>query len=101
MLLLVLFSKRQHRRDYCHGRAGTCEHDLDEHAPVHDSPPDREAKTLVAVGEDDLLTPPHLAEEMAAAIPGAHLVRFAGSGHLPSMEVPEAVNAAMRDWLAD
>ena len=57
------------------------------------------AKTLVAVGEDDLLTPPHLAEEMAAAIPGAHLVRFAGSGHLPSMEAPAAVNAAMRDWL--
>jgi len=59
------------------------------------------AKTLVAVGEDDLLTPPHLAEDMAAAIPGARLVRFAGSGHLPSMEVPEAVNAALRDWLAD
>jgi pimeloyl-ACP methyl ester carboxylesterase len=59
------------------------------------------AKTLVAVGEDDLLTPPHLAEEMAAAIPGAHLVRFPGSGHLPSMEVPDAVIAAMRDWLAE
>ena len=59
------------------------------------------AKALVAVGEDDLLTPPHLAEEMAAAIPGAKLARFEGSGHLPSMEVPEAVNAAMRDWLAD
>jgi pimeloyl-ACP methyl ester carboxylesterase len=69
-----------------------------------DSRPDLPAirvKTLVAVGEDDLLTPPHLAEEMAAAIPGAKLARFEGSGHLPSMEVPEAVNAAMRDWLAD
>ncbi|MEY3731220.1 MAG: hypothetical protein RLZZ57_1976 [Pseudomonadota bacterium] len=59
------------------------------------------AKALVAVGEDDLLTPPHLAEEMAAAIPGAKLARFANSGHLPSMEVPEAVNAAMAEWLAD
>jgi pimeloyl-ACP methyl ester carboxylesterase len=47
------------------------------------------------------MTPPHLAEEMAAAIPGARLVHFAGSGHLPSMEVPEAVNAAMAEWLAD
>jgi pimeloyl-ACP methyl ester carboxylesterase len=56
---------------------------------------------LVAVGEDDVMTPPYLAEEMANAIPGARLVRFAGSGHLPSMEVPEAVNAAIRDWLAD
>jgi pimeloyl-ACP methyl ester carboxylesterase len=59
------------------------------------------AKTLVAVGEDDVMTPPYLAEEMASAIPGARLVRFADSGHLPSMEVPEAVNAAMAAWLAD
>ncbi len=58
------------------------------------------AKTLVAVGEDDLMTPPYLAEEIAAAIPGARLVRFTGSGHLPSMEVPEAVNATMAEWLA-
>ena len=42
-----------------------------------------------------------VAEEMANTIPGARLVRFAGSGHLPSMEVPEAVNAAMAAWLAD
>jgi pimeloyl-ACP methyl ester carboxylesterase len=47
------------------------------------------------------MTPTYLAEDIAAAIPGARLVRFTGSGHLPSMEVPEAVNAAMRDWLAD
>jgi pimeloyl-ACP methyl ester carboxylesterase len=59
------------------------------------------AKTLVAVGEDDVMTPPYLAEEMAAAIPGARLIRFAGSGHLPSMEVLETVNATMADWLAD
>lgn len=55
--------------------------------------------TLVGVGAEDILTPPELAEEMAALIPGATLVRFAGSGHLPTMEVPEAVNAALRDWL--
>jgi pimeloyl-ACP methyl ester carboxylesterase len=59
------------------------------------------AKTLVAVGEEDTLTPPHLAEEMAAAIPGAKLARFGSSGHLPSMEVPEAVNAAMAEWLME
>jgi pimeloyl-ACP methyl ester carboxylesterase len=56
--------------------------------------------TLVGVGAHDILTPPELAEEMAALIPGATLVRFAGSGHLPTMEVPEDVNAALRDWLA-
>ncbi len=56
--------------------------------------------TLVGVGADDVLTPPHLAAEMAAMIPGARLRHFAGSGHLPSMETPEAVNAALAAWLA-
>ncbi len=55
--------------------------------------------TLVGVGADDALTPPHLAEEMAAMIPGARLRRFADAGHLPTMEVPEAVNAALAAWL--
>jgi pimeloyl-ACP methyl ester carboxylesterase len=56
--------------------------------------------TLVGVGEADQLTPPELAEEMAAAIPGAVLRRFAGCGHLPPMEDPPAVAAALRAWLA-
>jgi pimeloyl-ACP methyl ester carboxylesterase len=56
--------------------------------------------TLVGVGAEDALTPPHLAEEMAALIPGARLRRFADAGHLPSMETPEAVNAALAAWLA-
>jgi pimeloyl-ACP methyl ester carboxylesterase len=56
--------------------------------------------TLVGVGEGDILTPPDLAEEMAAAIPGARLLRVAGAGHLPSMEQPEAVTVALREWLA-
>lgn len=56
--------------------------------------------TLVAVGAEDTLTPPELAEEMAGLIPGAELVRFAGCGHLPTMEDPAAAGAALRDWLA-
>lgn len=56
--------------------------------------------TLVGVGAEDALTPPHLAEEMAAMIPGARLRRFADAGHLPTMETPEAVNAALAAWLA-
>lgn len=55
--------------------------------------------TLVACGAEDALTPPELHDEMAAMIPGARLVRFAGSGHLPTMEVPEAAGAALREWL--
>lgn len=55
--------------------------------------------TLIACGEEDALTPPALHEEMAALIPGARLTRFAGSGHLPTMEVPEEAAAAMARWL--
>jgi pimeloyl-ACP methyl ester carboxylesterase len=55
--------------------------------------------TLVVVGEHDALTPPHLAEEIAAGIPGATLARIPEAGHLPTMEEPEAVITAMRDWL--
>lgn len=55
--------------------------------------------TLVGVGAEDALTPPVLAEEIAAMIPGARLRRFADAGHLPTMETPEAVTAAMAAWL--
>lgn len=55
--------------------------------------------TLVGVGESDILTPPALAQELAAGIAGAELVVFAGAAHLPTMENPEAVVAAMREWL--
>jgi pimeloyl-ACP methyl ester carboxylesterase len=55
--------------------------------------------TLVAVGEQDILTPPELAEEMAAAIPGAELARIPMAGHLPTMEQPDIVNGLLRQWL--
>ena len=54
---------------------------------------------LVAVGEADALTPPELAEEIAALIPGARLARIPHAGHLPPMEQPEVVTALLRDWL--
>ncbi|WDQ99654.1 alpha/beta fold hydrolase [Devosia sp. J2-20] len=56
--------------------------------------------TLVGVGALDMLTPPALAEEMAAAIAGAQLVLFAEAGHMSTMEAPEAVVAAMSGWMA-
>ncbi len=55
---------------------------------------------LVGVGAEDALTPPELAAEIAAGIPGARLVHFPGAGHLPTMETPEAATAAMAEWLA-
>lgn len=55
--------------------------------------------TLVLVGEQDIATPPQLSEEMAAAIPGARLVRVPDCGHLSTLERPEAVTKAMTEWL--
>jgi pimeloyl-ACP methyl ester carboxylesterase len=55
--------------------------------------------TLVAVGADDRMTPPALAEEMAELIPGAALRVIPGAGHLPPMETPAAVNELIKAWL--
>jgi len=55
--------------------------------------------TLVLVGDGDVLTPPELSEEIAAAIPRARLNVVADCGHLSTWERPEAVNAALIDWL--
>lgn len=54
---------------------------------------------LVLVGEQDALTPPVLAEEIAAGIPGAKLVKVPDCGHLSTIERPEAVNAALSAWM--
>lgn len=55
--------------------------------------------TLVGVGALDKMTPPELAAEMAAHIPGAELVTFPDAAHLPTMENPAPVVDAMRAWL--
>ena len=55
----------------------------------------------VAVGAGDQVTPPALAEEIAAGIPNAQLERIEGCGHLPPMEMPERTSALMRVWLTD
>ena len=55
--------------------------------------------TLVLVGDADELTPPDLAREMADGIAGAKLTDRAGCGHLATLERPEAVNAALAEWL--
>jgi pimeloyl-ACP methyl ester carboxylesterase len=55
--------------------------------------------TLVLVGDQDEITPPELAHEMAAGIVGSRLALIADSGHLSTLEQPERVNAALLDWL--
>ena len=55
--------------------------------------------TLVLVGDDDQLTPPALAHEMAAGIRGSRLVIVPDSGHLSTIEQPHAVTEALVDWM--
>ncbi len=55
--------------------------------------------TLVLVGDGDIATPPDLAKEIAAGIAGSRLVIVPHCGHLSTIERPEAVNAALAEWL--
>lgn len=55
--------------------------------------------TLVLVGEEDELTPPALAREIAAGIRGAHLAVIPDCGHLSTLEQPAAVNRALVAWM--
>lgn len=61
---------------------------------------DLDLPTLVLVGAEDVLTPLAMAREMAHAIPGATLVVIEGSGHLSTLEQPDAVSTALGEWLA-
>jgi pimeloyl-ACP methyl ester carboxylesterase len=55
--------------------------------------------TLVLVGEQDALTPPDRAAEMAAAIPDVRRVIVPNCGHLSALEQPEAVARALVSFL--
>ena len=55
---------------------------------------------LVVVGDGDELTPPELAREICTGISGARLVVVPGCGHLSTIEKPDAVNAALAEWLS-
>jgi len=54
---------------------------------------------LVLVGAEDVLTPPAVARGMAHAVPGAMLLEIAGAGHLPTLEQPVVVTAALQRFL--
>lgn len=57
--------------------------------------------TLCMVGDLDGSTPPALVAELAGLVPGARLVTITGAGHLPCVEQPEAVAAAMLDFFKE
>ena len=56
--------------------------------------------TLVLVGEEDLITPPAEAQEIAAGLGGhARLVTVPGCGHLSTLEMPDVVTRELLAWL--
>lgn len=57
------------------------------------------APALIFSGDADRLTPPKLAEELRAGLPRAELVALPGCGHLPMVERPDEMLAAICGWL--
>jgi len=55
--------------------------------------------TVIIVGEQDALTPVKVSEEMHGLMPGSRLEVIPDSGHLATMEQPEAVNRILAAWL--
>lgn len=54
---------------------------------------------LCLVGENDRNAPPPVSEKMASKIPGGKYLLLPGLGHLPSLESPEAFDAAVLPFL--
>ena len=55
--------------------------------------------TLILVGDEDVTTPPAYARAMHAAIAGSELQIIEGAAHIPTLERPEAVTAAIRAFI--
>lgn len=62
--------------------------------------PDFRLPTIALCGAEDQVCPPHLSEEIAAAIPGARLAIVPDAGHYALLDQTAIVAAALRDWLA-
>ncbi len=56
---------------------------------------------LVGCGADDRWSPLSVHEQIAAAIPGARLASIPDSGHMVSVEAPEAFNAVLTRWMQE
>jgi len=55
--------------------------------------------SLVLVGDGDRLTPPEISREIHHNIPGSEFRLIEGSGHLSTLEEPDKVTAALRDFI--
>lgn len=63
--------------------------------------PDIAVPALILVGEEDTLTPPADARQMAAHIPDSRMLLIPQAGHLANLENPKAFNTALRGFLRE
>jgi len=66
---------------------------------VADLLPEITTPTLLIWGEDDKVTPPHVATEFETLLPHARRVMLSHCGHAPMMERPEAFNTVLQGFL--
>jgi pimeloyl-ACP methyl ester carboxylesterase len=57
--------------------------------------------TLVICGQEDGLTPPKLAKELAGALPDAHLVSIPHAGHLVMAEAAKRFDEIVLQFLEE
>jgi pimeloyl-ACP methyl ester carboxylesterase len=65
---------------------------------VMDRVGDVKQPTLIIVGASDRMTPPKYAQFLNERIAASRLAVVAASGHVPHLERPAEVNAAIADW---
>ncbi len=70
-----------------------------ERQGVYDSIDRIDVPTLIIVGDQDVATPPDKARRIHERIRTSKLVVIPGAGHTATVEEPEAVNAALKQFL--
>lgn len=61
---------------------------------------DLKIPALIVVGAEDVITPPSVALAMQSHMPHAMLAQIVSSGHMTPVEQPDAVNGAIKTFLA-
>jgi 3-oxoadipate enol-lactonase len=56
--------------------------------------------TLILVGDEDMITPPALSEELHRLVGGSRFETIAAAGHLANAEQPTAFNAAIESFIS-
>jgi pimeloyl-ACP methyl ester carboxylesterase len=71
-----------------------------ERKPIYDELGHVTLPTLIMVGDEDVATVPVKAQRIHEAIAGSRLVTISRAGHTSSVEQPQAVIAAIEEFLA-